>query len=454
LTHRPGKDPDAVIKASKSADSSAKANLATDASLSERSERYSKLAQLKTGRMVQAAVNSQTAKPRSLQTAVTPASTMTEQEMLELWEQSLSMVGLGVEDDYFAIGGTSLQAARLFSEIACHFAIKLPLTTILTSPTIRLLARQIEFQSAIRERSVVQLKSNSNAKRNIFFIHDGDGETLLYANLARRLPDDFAVFGVEPRTALGVPLAHTRIEDMAAHYIERMRQVQPQGPLIVGGMCAGGVIAYEIASQLVRRGDKVEYVFLLDAATPQAARPHGQVTKNRLGRFAKLFMEDDGYSRSSSSLLRAAAAKVWRTLRWEIGNSFEKWTVRLRFWLLETLLKQQMSWPRMISGLTVRQIYETAEAKYIPKPLPGTKIALVRATKGNAADTPYQEIYSDGTLGWETSCADVKILDVEGGHFSMLQEPFVQDLAEQLSPLVSTRLSIERIVPLQEPATA
>src|SRR5207253_1230008 len=121
------------------------------------------------------AVNSHAAKRRSLQSEVAIAKTETEQKMLPLWQGALGITGLGVEDDYFAIGGTSLQAARLFSEIARRFETKLPLTTILTSPTIRMLSQQIDLQSSIRRGSLVELKPGGDAARNIFLVHDGDG---------------------------------------------------------------------------------------------------------------------------------------------------------------------------------------------------------------------------------------------------------------------------------------
>ena len=84
----------------------------------------------------------------------------------------------------------------------------------------------------------------------LFLVHDGDGETMLYRNLALRLKADHAVYGLQPYSRPDVPMAHTRIAEMAAYHIDKMRSVQPRGPYLVGGMCAGGVIAFEIALQL------------------------------------------------------------------------------------------------------------------------------------------------------------------------------------------------------------
>ena len=79
---------------------------------------------------------------------------------------------------------------------------------------------------------------------------------MLYRNLALRLKADHAVYGLQPHSRPDVPMAHTRIAEMAAYHIGKMRSVQPRGPYLVGGMCAGGVIAFEIALQLQSAGGK------------------------------------------------------------------------------------------------------------------------------------------------------------------------------------------------------
>ena len=71
----------------------------------------------------------------------------------------------------------------------------------------------------------------------LFLVHDGDGETMLYRNLALRLNADHAVYGLQPCSRPDVPMAHTRVAEMAAYHIDKMRSVQPRGPYLVGG-CA------------------------------------------------------------------------------------------------------------------------------------------------------------------------------------------------------------------------
>ena len=437
IAHRPGHDPAAVLKAlrteeDKSASSSPKGNAAIPTD--NRSQRYENLAcRLISGREVLRAERSASLQERTLPEEPTKPATEIERRLLALWQELLGFDGLGVDDNYFALGGTSLVAARLFAEIGRSFGVRLPLTTILEAPTIRGLSRHLDTQRLQHSESLVELKSGG--PRNLFFVHDGDGETLLYLNLARRLPNDLAVFGIEPRRLAGVPLAHWRIEDMAAYYVDQIRRKQPQGPYRLGGMCAGGVIAYEMASQLVHAGEKVEFVVLLDAAAPQAPKRPMRVTKERLVRLNQALAEA-GHESSLVKRTRALAVAILRksfgALRWEILQRATQWSVRARFRLLRALLARDRQWPLFVPALSVREIYDAAEARYVPKPLFGTAFVLVRARSGEGGDTPYIQIYADETLGWARLTNNLAVVDVDGGHSSMLQEHFVDSLAGAL----------------------
>jgi thioesterase domain-containing protein len=436
IKHRPGHDPVEVINASKSkAATDNKAPRGGGATMIGRSRRYAELARnFVTGETLAAAVKSQLLHARDLPSVAAKPTTESERLLLALWEELLSIKGLGVNDDYFAIGGTSLQAATMFAEISRRFGVKLPLTTILRSPTVRLLSRCVEGYKEEAVDTVLELKYG--AERNLFLVHDGDGETLLYANLANRLPDGVAVYAINPRSTPNVPMADLSIEGMARVYVEQVRNRQPSGPYFLGGMCAGGVIAFEMANQLVAQGEAVQLVALLDAATPQAQRRTGRIARQRLQRLSDLFAGVDGnasWITRASTIVGIALTKFANVLRWELTNRLVSWSVRMRFELLRILIARGHAWPSKIPSLSVRQIYERAEAKYFPNCITAGNVLVVRATVGEAGDTPYTEIYSDPMLGWEAVAPGLQAVDVEGGHFTMLQEPAVAHLARVLS---------------------
>ena len=441
IQHRPGHDPEAVLRARDAETAKTPAEAAAPGSAAlPRSDRYALLAgTLVSGRAVLQALRSRNRRTRTLSTPPRPAETETERRLLALWEEVLGITGLGVEDDYFALGGSSLLAARLFAEISRGFGVQLRLTTILESPTVRALSRLLDPKASGRAGGLVELRRGG--ERNLFLVHDGDGETLLYLNLARRLPGEFSVFGIEPRRLPGVPMAHARIEDMAASYLREIRKRQPHGPYLLGGLCAGGVIAYEMAVQLTQEGDVADLVALLDAASPRAEKRRGRIASQRLGRMAQVFEEararNDSFVRRGMFIAGRILEKVVNTIAWETSSRWRRLSVRARFGLLRRQLSRGRPWPSFVKELSIREIYDSAEAGYVPRPVPGKGIVLVRARTGEGADAPYRDVYADETLGWAGLAPGLTVVDVDGGHASMLQESFVDSITSALARQVS-----------------
>ena len=424
IVHRPGADPDAVIRARDSEKINADVKITSGADPSERYLLFSQ--KLVTGGDVFNAVVTANTRRRTLPGEPRAPINDTERKMLALWQAVLCVEDIGVEDDYSAMGGTSLIAARLFADIYQTFGMKLPLTSIMEFPTVRALAGIIG-SGRQQAKSLIELKKGG--LQNVFFVHDGEGETLLYANVARELPAEFSVYGIEPLRLQGVPLGHTRIEDMAANYNRLIRERQPKGPYVLGGMCAGGVIAYEMAKQLIESGEPIELVVLLDAALPGTAKRKGRIARMPLRRLNP-GLKGRQLGVQQSSFARTIFAKTENTPAWAL---FRRWWVQGRFLLLRRYLDKGHPWPKFIPSLSIRQIYDLAASGYRPRPGPSPRLLLLRALSGEGADTPFREIYADEMLGWGPFGDDLAIIDVNGGHFSMLQEPFAGLLTEKIA---------------------
>ena len=428
--HRPGHDPAEVVEA-RVADER-KTVSAPPLSSADRSARYSRLALvLSSGRTVCEQMAQRPRRARSIQVDAVPPASALESELLQIWEMVLQLEGLGVEDDFFASGGTSLLSVELFAQIERRFDVKLRLTAILDAPTVRQLAYLVE-DSAIHERSgVVCLRRGG--LQNLFLVHDGLGETLLYLNLARRLPQTITVYGIEPRRLPGIPLAHASIEEMATFYVTQIREIQPHGPYLLGGMCAGGVIAYQIAASLASAGERIRMVAILDGATPQAAKRSGLATRHRLSRLENAVAQVRGEAVAPlTRALRIASAiarKVFNMISYELYSFGQRISVQLRFALFKSLVKRGVKWPEALPELSVMQIYNSLEARYIPPALADVPILLVRASAGEGTDTPYRDLYRDEDFGWGKVAGRLELVDVKGGHSSMLQEEAIDSLA-------------------------
>jgi FkbH-like protein len=433
IEHRPGQDPAEVMAASRAEGRSAQADVLPGAADSGRSERYLALA---TGLATAAGVlqRLQAGKRRIHRATAGIAAPQSdaERQMLGIWERVLGVEGIGVEDDYFALGGTSLQSVQLFAEIARVFGAELRLTSILEAATVRRLAALVAAEQAGASRDgLVCLRAGQ--VKNLFLIHDGLGETLLYRNLALSLPPGIAVYGIEPTTLPGIALASATMEDLAAHYVASVRRVQPAGPYYLGGMCAGGTIAYAMACHFASLGETVNLVAILDGATP-SARPRGGA---RLSRLRESLTQQRSAARSpvaaALGLLGTVLRKARNFIAYETRHFVAGVSWRRRTAVFRRVMTHGGDWPRGLRRLTVAEIYTYLESRYQPPPLAQGLVMLVRATAGQDGDQPFREIYSEADLGWGSLVQRLEVADVEGGHSSMLQAQHVHALAGVLA---------------------
>ena len=437
IVHRAGEDAPEVIAARKA--DGAKAPKAAAPTLLGRSARYARLAtELTSGPAVMQALRAATRAVRTPASAGAQPRSATERALVVLWEELLGVSGIGIDDDFFALGGTSLLAARMIAELAHRRGIALPLTTIVESPTIRQFALRADQGAVAALTGLVTLRKAGD--RRLFLVHDGDGETLLYRNLANRLPASMSVFGIQPERRARIPLAHLTIEQMAASYVRTVRAEQPDGPYLLGGMCAGGLIAFEMARQLQADGAAVERVLMMDSATPQAERRDVETAQRSSRLHEALAAARQGRGAIGGALAAAGvvARKVVGLVAWEISKRRTQARDRRSLETLKRVLAEGGEWPATLHSLDFRAIYNHAEHAYRPQPS-AVAAVLLRATEGTGNDIPYVRVFKDPALGWAPIVRDLLVVDVEGGHASMLQEPQAASLVGAILPHVMAR---------------
>jgi thioesterase domain-containing protein/malonyl CoA-acyl carrier protein transacylase/acyl carrier protein len=363
--------------------------------------------------------------------AVDPVSD-TETKLARLWSELLKIEEVGIHDDYFALGGNSLLAVNLMARIEAQFGAKLPLTTILEAPTVAQFARVLETRGS---HSPLVLIRKGGYKTSLFLVHDADGETMLYRSLAHHLDPEQAVYGLKAFSTPGHPILHTRIEEMAAYHIGTMRAVQPRGPYLLGGLCAGGLIAFEMARQLDQAGERVAMVALMDVADVDAREKPMRWAKERLNRVATTLEQGKGRSapRRALAFVGTWVRKARNFAKYMIESRVQKIRDRTRMRLFRLYLGLGLPLPAFLRDIPVRSAYVYARGGYRPETPFHGELLLIRATSGSGFDEPHAGRYIDPLMGWNSrSTRGVRAFDVPGGHSSMLQEPNVQVLAEHL----------------------
>jgi aspartate racemase len=197
-------------------------------------------------------------------TFVAPRSPI-EEALTGIWTELLRLERVGVNDNFFRLGGHSLLAVRLFAEIEKRFKKRLPLSSLFERPTIQNLASMLsQTRSPNASSSLVAIQPHGS-KPPFFCIHEFFGDVLCYMNLARHLGQDQPFYALRARGLDDEEEPFADIVAMASHYIDTIRAVQPKGPYAVGGLCLGGVVAFEMAQQLCSQGEPVSLVALLDS---------------------------------------------------------------------------------------------------------------------------------------------------------------------------------------------
>ena len=192
----------------------------------------------------------------------TAPRTPLERQLAELWAEVLKLERIGVHDSFFTLGGHSLLAVKVIAEINKRFATDLALGAIYRSPTIEQLS--LIISSGIGQPcwySMVPIQTQGS-RPPLFAIH-----TITLLDLPRHLGQDQPLYFLRYGMA-GESSDHSvklpTLKDVARHYISEMQQVQPEGPYYLIGFSFGGLIAYEMAQQLLARGHQVGLLGLLD----------------------------------------------------------------------------------------------------------------------------------------------------------------------------------------------
>jgi amino acid adenylation domain-containing protein len=212
-----------------------------------------------------------------------PPSNNVELAMAQIWREVLDLSKVSVLDNFFELGGHSLSAARLISRIRAAMDMDLPLRCIFIHPTIADLASHISYDSTAHGyRYTSELPKWSSlvpvqpkGRRTPLFLVTGyqsPDETLLeLAQLIPHLGIDQPLFGFRPRWIEGRD-GYATVEEMAREFVTELRAVQPKGPYLLGGHCVGGIAALEVAQLLLKEGEDVRLMALLDTERPTAWR--------------------------------------------------------------------------------------------------------------------------------------------------------------------------------------
>jgi acetoacetyl-CoA synthetase len=198
--------------------------------------------------------------------------------VIALWGEVLRTGGIGPDDDFADLGGTSRQALSLLRRVRLDLGADVPLQVFAEQPTPRGLARAVAAAGSPDDGGVAVLRAGTG--RPVVLVADAWGQLNLYAGLVDRLATDRPVLGLQPRLT-GPDGAHAAIEEVAARALAQLREVQPEGPYSLVGYSFGGLVAAAMATSLEAGGETVAWLGLLDVRPPRAALGRRELAAQR-----------------------------------------------------------------------------------------------------------------------------------------------------------------------------
>jgi aspartate racemase len=329
-----------------------------------------------------------------------------EKRLLVIWKDVLRTSSDDVTQDFFELGGHSLLAAKLLVRIEKEFGTTLSLAFIFQSPTIAQMAEALRLdRQSLCDRAIIPIQQKGSLPP-LFWVRGGPRFRLL----AQKLGLDRPFYGVDLPYSDGIklPMPH-RLEDIADYLVKAIREVQPVGPYYLAGLCVNAVIAYEIAQQLVRQGETVALLAMLDAHNQAYYKnpfQDGRYTARIKYHLANLLRMDSG---ETSAYLRdrldEARRKIER-ITWRLTADRKGHTDDFR---------------------NTDSIVHPAFSLYEPQPYPG-KIVLLQSSEWPKSP------YFDFKLGWEDLVGGIDFYRIAGDHAYMFDEPNVEAVAQTLEP--------------------
>uniref|UniRef100_UPI001EEE0412 thioesterase domain-containing protein n=1 Tax=Streptacidiphilus carbonis TaxID=105422 RepID=UPI001EEE0412 len=186
-----------------------------------------------------------------------------------LFAETLAVEQVGVDDDFFAVGGNSLLATKVISRIRAVLGVDVPIRMLFQQRTVAALAEELsratETSFSSDPFAVVLPLRTGGSGTPVWWIHPGSGLCWLYLGFADRLRGDRPMYGIQARGFDGVTPRPESFEAMVADYVDQVLSIQPEGPFNLLGLSIGGTIAHAMAAELQRRGHEVDLLGLLDS---------------------------------------------------------------------------------------------------------------------------------------------------------------------------------------------
>ncbi|HEU5380640.1 MAG TPA: alpha/beta fold hydrolase, partial [Ktedonobacteraceae bacterium] len=334
-------------------------------------------------------------------------------QLKTIFETILGIQPVSITDNFFTLGGHSLSALRLVYQLRTQFERELPVSILFQHGTIEALSAILRQQSAGIPSHVVRMNQSSHSGLPFICVHPAGGSILPYIDFARHLEQSRCFYGLQAPGIDGELEPYERVEDLARFYIEKLRDIQQHGPYLLGGWSFGGLVAFEMAQQLTRNGERV-VLAMFDTSFPSQKRDKSEDELSLVFRFVK---DLAGNYRQKLPFSYQSLQSI---------SSGERWTYVLEALKSVQILPADEHLPQLYHLFTVFKANTWAASHYVPLSYPGELMYFAASRRVMRQTTTPPEIL------WRNIVKQIHFYKVAGHHYSLIRDPHVRDLAERL----------------------
>lgn len=335
-----------------------------------------------------------------------------ELDLLDIWQKHFTHPQIGMLETFTSLQASEEHLQVISKAITETFQRQIDVTTLKKAENIDAIAdilredvKEVSFSCLVPMRE-------TGIKTPFFCVHGAGGNIMIFQDLCKNLGNDQPFYGLQAQGLDGESDPLTSIEAMATQYLSEIRQVQPHGPYIFGGMCLGGLIAYEMAQQTQASGDEVALVVLLDARNPSSmlAMDENDLTDNSTLHKIKIKLQQ---------------GDLLSTLKRKAGRLITKVTKNTA-WVIKEKVGNQFIDPEKRFYKHIWDANAIARKAYIPKPYTGDILALLAAEAPDGSPR-------DPKRGWLKLAPQLEVIKVPGRHDTVVREPQVKGLAQSIN---------------------
>ena len=347
-----------------------------------------------------------------------PPSDRLESELVQMLQEILGLEEIGIRDSFMELGGNSLLAARLVTEVEQKYQQQMSVSTVYQASNLENLANLIRQEPSISiPKCFVPIK-NGNSQPNLFAIHNLGYGLEFYRPLAKYLSANITLHGLSSFFSNESDVPHPRdIRGLAAYYAHNVQRLQPQGPYYLLGVSFGGLITYEVAQTLVSLGQEVKFLGMVDTFCPQqnSVRKRLPLKERIRGHLEKVRTK--------------GVRHLYNRLQWRMGHTLDILRANLYQlnWVQDNFVDQTSRNFDQAEYVRLKREHQTVNQGYKIQPYPG-KISMFRATDDLDSKLDWQELAQSG----------LSIYDVPGEHLEILQEPQAPILAEKIQQALTS----------------